>query len=195
LPITDSNKGIKNVNIIIPNHDTLLITDTAGIADLTGLLNIDTLIIKKFGYKKQIITDKQRHIHLEKDTAVYSHDLKLLDLKYQNKFSLIKFSISGEVYWFKQNDMLNLGNGREIDIQDWNEIVYNHKIIRTVFVCAECCLNGIIGENSANRIYAIYYSPSPRNKKIFHFQNRHYLTINQMNRFRKTLKLESGCLN
>ncbi len=36
---SDSDNGIKNVNVIIPNLDTTLVTDTAGIVDLCEFQN------------------------------------------------------------------------------------------------------------------------------------------------------------
>lgn len=61
----NSNFGIKNVNVVISKLDTTLLTDTAGVIDLSFNPSIDTMIIKKFGYEKQIIT-KQRDFSQER---------------------------------------------------------------------------------------------------------------------------------
>jgi hypothetical protein len=194
---SDSEIGIKNVNVIIPRLDTTLVTDTSGIVDLSGFQNFDTLIIKKFGYKKQIVTDSQREIRLEKDTLIFSHDLKLLDLKHKDGFSFIKLSINGEIYWFKQKiGPLFLGNGRELEIgQEYGEIFRNHKIIKTVSVTSEYCLWKIRGENYANWITAIYYDPAIKKKKSKYSPGTSWYSKRQMRKDTKILKLESGCLD
>ena len=190
----DSDIGIKNVNIIIPRLDTTLVTDTAGIADLSGFLNIDTLIVKKFGYEKQIVTDNQRLIRMTKDSVTYSHDLKLLDLKNKDGLSFLKLSINGEYYWF--NGPLNLGNGREIENeQDYVDIFRNHKIIKTVSVTSEYCLWKIRGENYANWITAIYYDPTIKKRKSEYRPNMSWYSKRKMRKDTRILKLESGCLD
>ena len=162
----NSDLGIKNVNIVIPQLDTILITDAAGIVNLHGLSGMDTLIIKKFGYEKQVVIDNRRHIFLKRDTLVYSHNLKLLDLKHGDGCSYIKLSINGDIYWFKQIiGSLFLGNGREIETgQEYEDIFRNHKIIKTISVASEYCLWRIRGENSAYWITAIYYEPVNKKK-------------------------------
>ena len=60
---TDSDIGIKNVNVIIPRLDTTLVTDTAGVVDLIRFQDFDMLVIKKFGYKKQIVTDNREKLN------------------------------------------------------------------------------------------------------------------------------------
>ena len=131
-----SNLSIKNVNVLLPKYDTTLVSDTAGVVDLSGFSDIDTLIVKKFGYEQQILTENQRNILLKKDKMAYSHNLKLLDLEHNEGFSFIKLSINGEIYWFKQKvGPLFLGNGIEIgSYQDYANIFQNHKIIKTVSV-------------------------------------------------------------
>jgi hypothetical protein len=193
----DSNKGIKNVNIIIPKLDTTLVTDTAGVVDLSGLLNIDTLIIKKFGYEKQIVTDNQRQIRIEKDTLIYSHDLKLLDLQHKDGFSFIKLRINGEIYWFKQKvGPLFLGNGRELETdQEYGEIFRNHKINKTVSVTSEYCLWRIRGESSANWITAIYYDPAIKKTKSNYTPGTSWYSKRLMRKDTNILKLEGGCLD
>ena len=196
---TDSEIGIKNVNIIIPRLDTTLVTDTSGIVDLNGFQGLDTLIIKKFGYKKQIVTDSQREIRLEKDTMIFSHDLKLLDLEHKDGFSFIKLSLSGEIYWFKQKgSSLYLGNGLEIENStDYMEIFKNHDIIKTVNVDAFNCLSEvkIIGENYANYITAIYYNPEIKKKASKRIPSMTWYSKRKMRRDLKSLKLENGCLD
>ena len=193
----DSDIGIKNVNIIIPKLDTTLVTDTAGVVDLTEFKNMDTLIIRKFGYKKQIVTDNLRQIRLEKDTMIFSHDLKLLDLRHNDGFSFIKLSINGEIYWYKQNvGPLFLGNGRELETgQEYGVIFRNHKIIKTVSVTTEYCLRRIRGENPANWITAIYYDPAIKKKKSNYSPGTSWYSKRQMRKDTKILKLESGCLD
>lgn len=193
----DSELGIKNVNVIISGLDTTLVTDTIGIIDLSGFQNLDTLIIKKFGYKKQIITDSPTLIRLEKDSSIFSHDLKLLDLKHKDGFSFIKLSINGEIYWFKQKiGSLFLGNGRELETgQEYVEIFRNYKIIKTVSVPTEMCLFGIRGENYANWITAIYYDPVIKKKKSNYSPGTSWLSKRQMKKDTKILKLERGCLD
>jgi hypothetical protein len=193
----DSNMGIKNVNVIIPRLDTTLVTDTAGIIDLREFRNFDTLIIKKFGYKKQIVTDSKKEIRLEKDTVVFSHDLKLLDLKHKDGFSYIKLSINGESFWFRQNvGPLFLGNGIELETgNDYGEIFRNHKIIKTVSVTSEFCLWRIHGENSANWITAIYYDPTIKKKKSNYSPGTSWYSKRQMKKDTKIMKLEGGCLD
>jgi len=194
---TDSEIGIKNINVIIPKLDTTLVTDTSGIVDLSRFKDYDTLIIKKFGYKKQIVTDSRREIRLEKDTSIFSHDLKLLDLQHKDGFSFIQLSINGEIYWFKQKvGPLFLGNGRELETgQEYVEIFRNHKIIKTVSVTSELCLWKIRGENSANWITAIYYNPAFMKKKSNYSPGTSWYSKRQMRKDTKILKLESGCLD
>jgi hypothetical protein len=194
---TDSEIGIKNVNILIPRFDTTLVSDTSGIVDLSRFQDIDTLIIKKFGYKEQIVTDSQREIRLAKDTMIFSHDLKLLDLKHRDGFSFIKLSINGDIYWFKQKiGPLFLGNGRELETgQEYGEIFRNHKIIKTVSVTTELCLFGIRGENYANWITAIYYDPAIKKKKSNYSPGTSWFSKRQMRMDTKIMKLESGCLD
>lgn len=190
----DSDIGIKNVNIIIPRLDTTLVTDTTGIADLSGFQDLDTLIVKKFGYEKQIVTENQRMIRLAKDTLTYSHDLKLLDLKHKDGLSFLKLSINGEHYWF--NGPLYLGNGREIETgQDYIDIFCNHKIIKTVSVTSEYCLWKIRGENYANWITAIYYDPTIKKRKSKYSPSMSWYSKRKMRKDTKILKLESGCLD
>jgi len=193
----DSDFGIKNVNIVIPKLDTTLVTDTAGIVDLFGLSGIDTLIVKKFGYQKQVITNNQRQIFLKKDTLVYSHDLKLMDLKHKDGFSYIELSINGDIYWFKQEiGSLFLGNGRELESgQDYAEIFQNHKIIKTVSVTTELCLWGLRGENYANWITAIYYKPEIKKKKSKYIPGTIWYSKRKNKKDAKILKLQSGCLD
>jgi hypothetical protein len=193
----NSDLGIKNVNIIIPKLDTTLVTDTAGIADLTEFQDLDTLIIKKFGYKSKIMTDKQSLIRLEKDTMIYSHDLKLLDLQYKDGFSYIKLRINGEFYWFKQKvGPLFLGNGRELETtKEYREIFSNHKIIKTVSVNSEYCLLGIRGESSSNWITAIYYEPAIKKRKSNYSPGTSWYSKRQMRKDTKMMKLEGGCLD
>jgi len=194
---TDSEIGIKNVNIVIPRLDTTLVSDTSGIVDLSGFQNFDTLIIKKFGYKEQILTDSQREIRLAKDTMIYSHALKLLNLKHKDGFSFIKLSINGEIYWFKQKvGPLFLGNGIELESgNDYEEIFRNHKIIKTVSVASEFCLWRIRGESSANWITAIYYEPATNKKKLNCSPGTSWYSKRQMKKDTKVLKLENGCLD
>lgn len=194
---SDSDIGIKNVNVIIPRLDTTLVTDTSGIVVLTGFQNFDTLIIKKFGYKKQIVTNQQSEIHLEKDTITFSHELKLLDLKHKDGFSLIELSINGENYWFKQNvGPLFLGNGKELETgEEYGEIFRNHKIIKTVSVTTELCLFGIRGENYANWITAIYYDPATKKKKSNYSPGTSWFSKRQMRKDTKIMKLQGGCLD
>ena len=193
----DSDMGIKNVNVIISGLDTTLVTDTTGIIDLSGFQSFDTLIIKKFGYKKQIVTDSQKEIRLEKDSTLFSHDLKLLDLKHKDGFSFIKLSINGEVYLFKQKiGPLFLGNGRELETgQEYGEIFRNYKIIKTVSVTTELCLLGIRGENYANWIMAVYYDPVTKKKKSNYSPGTSWFSKRQMRKDTKILKLENGCLD
>jgi hypothetical protein len=193
----DSEIGIKNVNVVIPRLDTTLVSDTSGIVDLSRFQNFDTLIIKKFGYKEQIITDSQREIRLEKDTMIFSHDLKLLDLKHKDGFSFIKLNINGEIYWFKQKiGPLFLGNGRELESgNDYGEIFRNHKIIKTISVASEFCLWRIRGENSGNWITAIYYDPAIKKNKSDYSPGISWYSKRQMRKDTKILKLESGCLD
>ncbi len=196
---TDSEIGIKNVNVIIPRLDTTLVSDTSGIVDLYRFQNFDTLIIKKFGYKEQIVTDNQREIRLAKDTMIFSHDLKLLDLQHKDGFSFIKLSISGEIYWFKQKgSSLYLGNGLEIENStDYMEIFKNHDIIKTVNVDAFNCLSEvkIIGENYANYITAIYFNPEIKKKASKRIPSMTWYSKQKMRRDLKSLKLENGCLD
>lgn len=193
----DSDIGIKNVNIINPKLDTILVTDTAGFVNLSGFQDFDTLIIKKFGYKKQILTDYVRQIRLEKDTMIYSQDLKLLDLQHKDGFSFIKLSINGEIYWFMQKvGPLYLGNGRELETgHEYGEIFRNHKIIKTVSVSSEYCLLRIRGENSANWITAIYYDPAIKKSKSNYSPGTSWYSKRLMRKDTKFLKLESGCLD
>ena len=191
-----SDKGIKNVNVVIPRLDTTLVTDTTGIADLRGFQDLDTLIVKKFGYEKQIVTGNQRLIWLAKDTLTYSHDLKLLDLKHKDGLSFLKLSINGETYWFKQKvGPLFLGNGRELETgQEYGEIFRNHKIIKTVSVASEYCLWRIRGENYANGIMAIYYEPTIKKKQSNYSPGISWYSKRKMRKDIKTLKLVNGCL-
>ena len=190
---TDSDIGIKNVNVIIPRLDTTLLTDTAGIVDLREFQNLDTLIIKKFGYKILILTEYNEPILLEKDTTLFSHDLKLLDLKHKDGLSYIKLSINGEIYWF--NGPVFLGNGRELETgQDYVEIFRNHKIIKTVSVTTEYCLWRIRVENYANWITAIYYEPAIKKRESKYSPNMSWYSKRKARKDIKILKLENGCL-
>lgn len=195
----DSDNGIKNVNVIIPSHDTTLVTDTAGMADLSEFQKLDTLIIKKFGYKNQIVTDCNGQIQLERDSTLFSHDLKLLDLKHKDGFSFIQLSINGENYWFKQKGgSLYLGNGLEIENStDYVDIFKNHEIIKTINVDAFNCLStiSIIGENYANYITAIYYNPEIKKKASIRIPSMTWYSKRKMRRDLKSLKLEKGCLD
>ena len=161
-----SNMGIRNVNVFLPKFDTTLVSDTLGVVDLSEFSDIDTLIVKKFGYKHYTLLENQRLVFLQKDQSAYSHNLKLLDLKHKEGFSFIKLSINGEIYWFKQKiGPLHLGNGIEIEsYQDYANIFQNHKIIKTVSVTTELCLWKYRGENYANWITAIYYEPQIKRK-------------------------------
>jgi len=194
---TDSDIGIKNVNVIIPQLDTTLITDTAGVVNLSEFQNLDTLIIKKFGFEKQIVTDYNEKILFERDTTLFSHDLELLDLKHKNGLSFLKLSINGEIYWFKQKvGPLLLGNGRELESgQEYGEIFRNHKIIKTVSVASEYCLWRIRGENYANGILAIYYDPKIKKKKSNYSPGTLWYSKRKMRKDTKVLKLENGCLD
>ncbi len=195
----DSDKRIKNVNIIIPQLDTVLVTDTAGVVNLSGIQKIDTFIVKKFGYKKQIVTNNQGLIQLEKDTLRYSHNLKLLDLKHKDGFSFVELSINGEIFWFKQKGgSLYLGNGIEIETSnDYENIFKNHEIIKTVHIDAFNCLNeiNIRGENYANFINVIYYKPEIKKKASKRIPSMSWYSKRKMRRDLKILKLENGCLN
>jgi len=192
-----SNLGIKNVNVLLPKNDTILVSDTEGVVDLSNFSDIDTLIIKKFGYKPQVLTENQRNIFLKKDKTAYSHNLKLLDLKHKGGYSLIKLSINGETYWFQQKvGMLNLGNGIEIETyQDYANIFQNHKIIKTVSVTTELCLWGIRGENYANWIMAIYYKPQIKKKNPKRIPRTVWYSKREARNDAKILKLRSGCLD
>jgi hypothetical protein len=147
--------------------------------------------------KKQIITDYQRQIRLDKDTLIYSHELKLLDLQHKDGFSFIKLSISGEVYWFKQKiGPLFLGNGRELETGlEYGDIFRNHKIIKTVSVSSEYCLWKIRGENSANWITAIYYDPMIKKIKSNYSPGTVWYSKRKMRNDTNILKLENGCLD
>ncbi|MCC5931538.1 MAG: hypothetical protein JJU28_19990 [Cyclobacteriaceae bacterium] len=193
----ESEIGIKNVNVVIPKLDTTLVSDTSGIVDLSRFQDIDKLIIKKFGYIEQIVTDNKREIRLAKDTKIFSHDLKLLDLKHKDGLSFIKLSINGESYWFKlKNRQLFLGNGIELETEnDYKEIFRNHKIIKTVSVASEFCLFGIRGENAGNWITAIYFEPTIMKKKSDYSPGTSWYSKRKMRKDIKILKLENGCLD
>jgi hypothetical protein len=191
-----SDRGIKNVNVLLPRQDTILVSDTAGIIDLSEFFDIDTLIIRKFGYEQQVLLGNQRLVSLQKDKSAYSHNLKLLDLKHKDGFSFIKLSINDEIYWFKQKSgPLHLGNGVEIETyQDYADIFQNYKIIKTVHVTTELCLWGIRGENYANWITAIYYDPQIKKKKTKKVPNTVWYSKREMRRDVKQMKLTNGCL-
>ncbi len=192
----DSESGIKNVNIFIPKLDTILITNAEGIVDLSGLYGIDTLIVRKFGYKQQIITNSQRQVFLRKNSLAYSHNLKVLDLKFIDGSSIIELSINGEIYQFKQNSgPLYLLNGRELeDGKEYEEVFKNHKIIKTVSIASEYCLFGYIGRNEAPHITAIYYNPMIKKKKSTYIPLTSWSTKRKMKKDSKILKLENNCL-
>ena len=192
-----SDRGIKNVNVLLPKHDTILVSDTEGIIDLSEFLDIDTLTVRKFGYEQQVLLDNQRLVFLQKDNSAYSHNLKLLDLKHKEGQSLIKLSINGENYWFKQKiGPLRLGNGVEIETyQDYADIFQNHKIIKTVSVTTELCLWGFRGENYANWITAIYYAPEIKKKKSKYVPSTMWYSKRKMRKDLKILKLTGGCLD
>ena len=191
-----SNKGIKNVNIWIPKLDTILITDTAGVIDISGISDNDTLIIKKFGYEKQVIISNQKTVLLRKDYVTYSHNIKLLDLTHKDGVSFIKLSINGDVYWFKQKvGPLFLGNGRELENgQEYTEIFRNHKIIKTVSVACEYCLWRIRSENPANWITTIYYDPNNKKRKTKYIPGTSWHTKREMRKDTRILNLETDCL-
>lgn len=88
-----------------------------------------------------------------------------------------------------------LGNGREIEtIQDYADIFKNHKIIKSVSVAAEGCLEQIIGENSANRIMAIYYNSEEKRHKTKRYPNITWYSKRAAKKDCKILKLTGGCL-
>ena len=192
-----SDRGIKNVNVLLPRQDTTLISDTDGIIDLSDFSDIDTMIIRKFGYKQQVLLGNQRLVFLQKDKSVYSHNLKLLDLTHKEGHSFIKLSINGEIYWFKQKiGPLRLGNGVEIETyQDYADIFQKHEIIKTIFVQSERCLFGIIGENYANFISAVYYNPQIKKTKTKYVPNTMWYSKRKMRKDLKILKLTGGCLD
>ena len=182
---------------MLPKYDTTLVSDTAGIVDLSDFSDTDIVIVKKFGYKQQVLTENQRNIFLKKDKMAYSHNLKLLDLEHKEGFSFIKLSINDEVYWFKQKiGPLSLGNGVEIEsYQDYTNIFQNHKIIKTVSVTTELCLWRIRGENYANWITAIYYEPQIKKKKTKYIPSTMWYSKRKMRKDMKIMKLTSGCLD
>ena len=192
-----SDRGIKNVNVLLPKYDTTLVSDTAGIVDLSEFSDIDSLIVRKFGYEQQILLENQRLVFLQKDKSAYSHNLKLLDLKHKDGHSFIKLNINGEPYWFKQTaGMLNLGNGIEIEsYEDYANIFQNHRIIKTVSVTTELCLFGLRGENYANWIMAIYYEPQIKKKKTKYVPNTVWWSKRKAKKDVKILKLRGGCLD
>lgn len=192
----DSNKGIKNVNIWIPKLDTTLITDTAGVIDISGISDSDTLMIKKFGYEKQVIICNQKTVLLRKDSVIYSHNLRLLDLTHKDGISFIKLTINGDVYWFKQKvGPLFLGNGRELESgQEYAEVFRNHRIIKTVSVACDYCLSSIRGENPANWITAIYYDPTNKKRKTKYYPGTSWYKKREMRKDTRILNLKSDCL-
>jgi hypothetical protein len=193
-----SDRGIKNVNVYIPRIDTTLVTDTAGIIDLSKVHSSDTMIVKKFGYKSKVRVDNQREIRLEEDSMIYSHNLELLDLVHHDGYSFIKISINGGNFWFKQRaGSLYLANGLEIETSEqYVEIFKNHEIIKTVQVDAFNCLSDIkiIGENYANYITAIYYRPEVKKRTSKRIPSMHWYSKREMRRDIRNLKLEYGCL-
>lgn len=197
--ITSNETGLplKNVNVCSNQNDTILVSDTLGIVNFEAFREGDTLYIKKFGYYPQIATTTQNEIILKRNTEIYSHDLKLLDLKFENGLSCIQLQINGEAYWFKQKyDLLYLGNGVELEnTQAYVEIFQNHDIIKTVSVTTEYCLWKIRGENYANWIMAIYYNPTVKKKKSKTIPSTHWYSEKEMNKNLKILRLVNGCLD
>ena len=192
-----SGKPVKNVNVIIPLKDTVLISDTSGVVNLSAFAKYDTLIVKKFGYKTMTIDRNTRQIDLKLDSNIYSHDLKLLDLKYNDGYTFIKLKINGNDFWFRQKSgPLILANGREIEtIQDYENLFKYHKILKTVSVASERCLFHIIGENSGNWIMAIYYNPQVKRHITNYYPNIIWYSKRHAKKDGRILKLTSGCLD
>ena len=192
-----SGRPIKNVNVIIPLKDTVLISDTSGVVNLSGLPKYDTLIVKKFGYNTTTINKNTRLIDLKLDSNIYSHDLKLVDLKHKEGYSFIKLRINGDDFWYKQKSgPLILGNGKEIEtIQDYKNLFKYHKILKTVSVASERCLFHIIGENSGNWIMAIYYNPQVKRHMTNYYPNIIWYSKRHAKKDGRILKLTSGCLD
>ena len=191
-----ADRGIKNVNVLLSKYDTTLISNTEGIIDLSEFSDIDTLIVRKFGYEQQVLLGNQRLVFLQKDKSAYSHNLKLLDLKHKEGHSFLKLSINGEIYWFKQKiGPLRLGNGVEIETyQDYAGIFQKHEIIKTISVQSERCLFGIIGENNANFILAVHYNPQIKKKNTKYVPSTMWYSKRKMRKDLKILKLTDGCL-
>ncbi len=186
LILNEAGLPVKNVNISSRQCDTILVSDTLGIVDLSIINYCDTLHIRKFGYYSQIMTTKQNKVILKKDTEVYSHKIKILDLKFE-KGSRILLEIEGENYWFRSEYGVLLGNGKELEnFQEYFEIFQSHNIIKAITAKSEYCLWGIIGENQATSVFVIYYDPKEKIKK------RNPLTLWFSKR---KIKLEGGCLN
>jgi hypothetical protein len=97
-----TKRPLKNVNILIPSYDTVLVTDTSGIVNISESCKYDSLVIKKFGYIPAIIDKNTKQIVLIKDSTIYSNNLKLLDLKFKDGYSFIKLRINDAEFWFKQ---------------------------------------------------------------------------------------------
>jgi hypothetical protein len=194
---SSTEKPIKNVNVLSLQNDTVLVSDTSGIVDLKGFPDFDSLTIKKFGYFTKTLYKNERNIYLSRDSTIYSHNLKLLDLKHKDGYSFIKLKINGEDFWFKQNiGYLSLGNGKEIEnYNDYMDIFRNHKIIKTISVTTEYCLWNIRGENYANWVEAIYYDPTAKKRKTDYIPGNTWTNKRDARKDGKKLKLTSGCLD
>lgn len=158
---------LKNVNITVPNIDSIFITDKNGIAEIPVCKGQDSLIFRKFGYHSIVSTINTSTIILDRDTSAFSHNLNLIDLKHKNGFSFILLNIDKEPFWFKQKiGPLRIGNGIELEKgEDYYDIFSYHDIIKTISVQSERCLYGFIGENYANTIIAIYFNPKKNKGK------------------------------
>ena len=193
----DTDRGIKNVNVFIPRLDTTLLTDASGLVEWTDYLPADTLIIKKFGFKPQVVSNNPSEIVLQRDTEAFSHRLKLLNLKHTEEHTLIQLSINGEPYWFKQFIApLFLENGYEFEPgEDAASSAANFKIIKTVVAEVGYCLYGIHEDNPAGLVYATYYDPKVRVKQADPDTEKEFITEKEFVKSSKRWKTQTGCLD
>lgn len=188
---------LRNVNILVPNIDSTFITNEDGIANIVIETESDILVFKKFGYQNTISIINTVEITLTRDTSIYSHNLKLVDLKHRDGYSYILINIDEQPFWFKQKiGPLRIANGVELETgQDFFNIFSHHDILKTISVQSERCLYGFIGENYANAIMAIYFNPQKNKKSKKYIPSTTWYNKKRIDKDLKTMKLQGGCLD